>query len=44
MMEFGYSPAAHEGPVTAIGVDLLTKMYVIYMERNTSHRAIDVID
>ena len=27
------------GPVTANGVDLLTEMYVIYMERNTSHRA-----
>ncbi len=25
------------GPVTANGVDLLTKMYVIYMEANTSH-------
>ena len=24
------------GPVTANGVDLLTEMYVIYMERNTS--------
>ncbi len=28
------------GPVTANGVDLLTEMYVIYMQTNTSHRAI----
>ncbi len=28
------------GPVTANGVDLLTEIYVIYMERRTSHRAI----
>ncbi len=28
------------GPVTANGVDLLTKLYVIYMETHTSHRAI----
>ncbi len=28
------------GPVTANGVDLLTEIYVIYMETHTSHRAI----
>ncbi len=28
------------GPVTANGVDLLTEIYVIYMEAHTSHRAI----
>ena len=28
------------GPVTANGVDLLTEIYVIYMEMHTSHRAI----
>ncbi len=28
------------GPVTANGVDLLTEIYVIYMETYTSHRAI----
>ena len=27
------------GPVTANGVDLLTKIYIIYMETDTSHRA-----
>ncbi len=28
------------GPATANGVDLLTEIYVIYMETHTSHRAI----
>ncbi len=28
------------GPVTANGVDLLTEIYVIYMETHTSHHAI----
>ncbi len=28
------------GPATANGVGLLTEMYVIYIERSTTHRAI----
>ncbi len=31
------------GPVTAYRVDVLTEMYVIYMERSTSHRAIRIL-
>ncbi len=31
------------GPVTANGVDQLTKLYVIYMETNTSDRTIMLI-
>ncbi len=37
--EISYSPAAHGGRLLPMGVDLLTKIYVIYMEVHTSHRA-----
>ena len=35
-----YSPAAHGGRSLPIGLDLLTEIYVIYMETHSSHRAI----
>ena len=33
------SPAAHGGAITACGVDLLTEIYKVYMETDTSYRA-----